>query len=126
LRDRYSEFQSAGAEVVVIGTGNSTLARHFEVDEEIPFPVLLDDEAVAAKAASVRRVWFPELFHPASFAGTRRAWHAGHRIGVPGKRTNQLGSTFVIGPGDRLLYEHRDAHTADHAPVQEVLNAVRA
>jgi len=125
LRDRYGDFGEKGAEVVVIGTGNATLARHFVEDEKIPFPVLLDDAAVAARAADVHRVWFPRLFHPASFAGTRRAWQAGHRIGVPGKRTNQLGATFVIGPGDRLRYEHQDAHTADHAPIDEVLSAVR-
>jgi peroxiredoxin len=126
LRDRYDEIQGEGAEVVVIGTGNATLARYFVEDEKIPFPVLLDDAAVAAQAAEVRRVWFAELFHPASYAGTHRAWQAGHRIGIPGKRTNQLGATFVIGPGDRLRYEHRDAHTADHAPSSEVIAAVQA
>ena len=126
MRERYAEIEGEGAEVVVIGTGNATLARHFVEDEQIPFPVLLDDAAVAARTAAVERVWFPKLFHPASSAGTRRAWQAGHRIGVPGKRTNQLGATFVVGPGDRVRYEHRDAHTADHAPTDEVLAAVRA
>jgi len=126
LRDRYEEIQGKGAEVVAIGTGNATLARHFVEDEKIPFPVLVDDEAEAADAASVSRVFFAKLFHPASYAGTRRAWQGGHRIGIPGKRTNQLGATFVIGAGDRLRYEHQDAHTADHAPIDEVLGAVTA
>lgn len=126
MRDRYSDFEGEGAEIVVVGTGNAALARHFVDDEQIPFPVLLDDDASAARAAAVRRVWFPKLFHPASYAGTRRAWQAGHRIGIPGKRTNQLGATFVIGAGDLLRYEHQDAHTADHAPIDEVLGAVTA
>jgi peroxiredoxin len=125
LRDRYREIAGEGAEVVAIGTGNADHARHFVEDEKIPFPVLVDDDAAAARAATVRRVPFPKLFHPASYAGTRRAWRAGHRIGIPGKRTNQLGATFVVGPGNRVRYEHHDAHTADHAPVGEVLAALR-
>lgn len=120
LRDRYGELSALGAEVVAIGTGDAGHARHFVAAERIPFPVLVDDAAAAARAASIRRVRFHQLFQPASYAGTRRAWRAGHRIGRPGRRTNQLGATFVVGPGDRLRYEHRDAHTADHAPMDAI------
>jgi peroxiredoxin len=126
LRDRYAEITGLGAEVAVIGTGDVRHARHFVEDEGIPFPVLVDDAAAAAKAARIQRVWFHQLFHPASYPGTRRAWAAGHRIGAPGKRTNQLGASFVLGPGDRLRYEHRDAHTADHAPIDAILATLRA
>jgi hypothetical protein len=125
LRDRYEEFRALGAAVVAVGTGNVRHARHFVEDAKIPFPVLVDDAAQAAKAAQVRRVWFHQLFHPASYAGTRRAWRAGHRIGVPGKRTDQLGATFVLGPGNHVRYQHHDAHTADHAPLAEIFAALR-
>jgi peroxiredoxin len=124
LRDRYPEIESRGAEVVVVGTGNARLARAFVTDERIPFPVLLDDAAHAARAASVRRVPFLKLFDPASFAGTREAWKRGYRVGIPGRRTNQLGATFVIGPDSVLRYAHHDAHTADHAPLDDVFAAL--
>ena len=126
MRDRYAEIAAQGGEVVAVGTGNPRLARAFVEDDEIPFPVLVDEAAEAANAAAIERVGIAKLFHPSSFAVTRRAWRAGHRIGVPGKRTNQLGATFVIGPGDVLRYEHRDAHTADHAPIGAVVDALRA
>ena len=126
MRDRYREITDLGAEVVAIGTGDPAHARGFVRDERIPYPVLLDDAAAAAGAAAVQRVWFHQLFHPASFPGARRAWRAGHRIGKPGPRTNQLGATFVLGPGPVLRYEHRDAHTADHAPVDAILAALRS
>jgi peroxiredoxin len=124
LRDAYPNVAAAGAEVVVVGTGNAKLARAFIEDDHIPFPVLIDDEAAAARAATIKRVRFHQLFHPDSYAETIRAWQAGYRIGRPGKRTNQLGATFVIGPGNELRYEYRDAHTADHAPTADVLAAV--
>ncbi len=109
----------------MIGTADVKLAAAFVEEEAIPYPVLVDDQAQAARAASAERVSMLKLFHPDSFAGTRRAWRAGHRLGRPGRRTNQLGATFVVGPGSVTHYRHWDAHTADHAPMHEVLAALK-
>jgi peroxiredoxin len=124
LREAHARIRQTGAEVVAIGTGDVAHARAFVEDERIPYPVLVDDAARAARAASVARVGLLGLFHPASYAGTRRAWRAGHRIGRAGKRVNQLGATFVVGPGAVLHYAHRDRHSADHAPIAELLAAL--
>lgn len=124
MRGEYDRIQKQGAEVVTIGTGNVDYARAFVRDEDIPFPVLVDDDALAARAASIERVSVFGLFAPESFPGGLRAFKAGHRIGMPGPRTNQLGATFVVGPGPTLRYEHRDAHTADHAPMEDIFNAL--
>ena len=124
MRDAYEEIRQRGAEVVAIGTGGAARARDFVERERIPYPVLADDGARAAHAAQVERVGFLRLFHPDSFAGTRRAWRDGHRIGASGRRVDQLGATFVVGPGPQILYTHRDAHTADHAPMGELLAAL--
>jgi peroxiredoxin len=123
LRDAYGKITATGADVVLIGTGNLAYARDVQTKLDLPYLVLVDDDAAAANAASVRRVGVFGLFSPRSWPGTRRAWRAGHRIGKGGTRVNQLGATFVI---DRhgLRYEHFDAHTADHAPLAAVLAAL--
>ncbi len=126
MRDAYDEVTAAGAEVVAIGTGNASLAKAFLEDYAIPYPVLIDDDARAARAASIGRMSFLGMFHPDSYPGTIRAWRAGHRIGAAGKRVTQLGAGFVVGPGDKLRYEHRNRHGADHPPLDEVLGALRA
>jgi hypothetical protein len=36
----------------------------------------------------------------------------------------QLGATFVVGPGAQVRYEHLDEHSADHAPLDDVLEAL--
>ena len=36
----------------------------------------------------------------------------------------QIGATFVIGPGDRIRYEHMDADSTDHAPPDDVIAAL--
>jgi peroxiredoxin len=126
LREHYEEIQTLGGDVIAIGTGNVKYAASFVEDEHVPFPVLVDDHSHAAKAAQVKRVNFKTLlFDPRSREGAKAAHAAGHRIHWPGKRTNQLGATFVLAPGNVVLYEHIDDHTADHAPVEDVLGVLR-
>ena len=64
------------------------------------------------------------LFDPRSMKGARQAHRQGFRVKKSGRRVNQLGATFVLGPGPIVRYEHVDAHTADHAAVDEVLAAL--
>lgn len=127
MRGSYDEITGRGAEVVAVGTGSVRHAAAFVADEDIPFPVLVDDDARAARAASVRRVGFFRLLTDRrSRAGAKRARAAGHRIHKAGRRVTQLGATLVIGPGDEVRYEHLDAHSADHAPLEHVLAALPA
>jgi peroxiredoxin len=126
LREHYDEIRALGGDVIAIGTGSVKYAASFVADEHVPFPVLVDDHSHAAKAAQVKRVNFKTLlFDKRSREGAKAAHAAGHRIHWPGKRTNQLGATFVIAPGNTVVYEHIDDHTADHAPVDVVLTALR-
>jgi peroxiredoxin len=127
LRGRYDEIRSRGGEVVAIGTGSVRHAAAFVADESVPFPVLVDDDARAARAASVRRVGFFRLLTDRrSREGAKRARAAGHRIHKAGRRVTQLGATFVIGPGEQIRYEHVDDHSADHARLDAVLAALPA
>lgn len=125
MRGIYDEIERRGSEVVAVGTGNQRYAAAFVADEDVPFPVLVDDDAAAARAASVRRVGFFRLLtDPRSRDGAKRARAGGHRIHRAGKRVTQLGATFVVGPGPQVRYEHLDDHSADHAPLDEVLAAL--
>ena len=125
MRGRYDEIRSRGAEVVAVGTGSVRHAAAFVADENVPFPVLVDDDARAARAASVRRVGFFRLLTDRrSREGAKRARADGHRIHKAGRRVTQLGATFVIGPGEQIRYEHVDEHSADHAPLDAVLAAL--
>lgn len=124
MRDRHDAIRDLGARCVAIGTGDRRYARDFAERERIPFPILVDDDGAAARAASVERVGMRRLFSPASFPGTLGALRRGYFVGRPGKRVDQLGATFVVTPGDRVAYQHYDAHPADHAPLRDVLAAV--
>ena len=127
MRDRYDDIKARGGEVVAVGTGDRRYAAAFVDDEHLPFPVLVDDDAEAASAVAVRRLGLVRLLTDRrSWPGTRRARAAGHRIHKAGKRVTQLGATFVLGPGATVRYEHIDEHSADHAPLDDVLAALPA
>ncbi|HWW53989.1 MAG TPA: peroxiredoxin-like family protein [Acidimicrobiales bacterium] len=124
LRRRYDEISARGADVVAIGTGDIRYAKAFVADEQVPFRVFVDDQALAAQAASVKRASPWGLFSPKSWAATRQAWRDGYHLFKSGKRVTQLGATFVLGPGSVVRYAHVDAHTGDHAPLEDVLAAL--
>lgn len=124
MRGSYQEIRDRGAEIVAIGTGDARYARAFIDDEDIPFPVLLDDEGEAAEAAALKRGGMFDLAGPKTVAGALKATAAGHRQHKTGRRPRQLGATFVIGPGDAVRFEHIDADVSDHAPIEDVLAAL--
>ncbi len=124
LRDRYDDLRRQGVDLVAIGTGDERYAGHFVKEEQIPFLVLVDDDAKAARAASVKVASWYRLLHPTTWAATVAAWKSGHRIHQPGKRVTQLGATFVLGPGNDVRYSHVDADSTDHASIPDVLAAV--
>lgn len=109
---------------MAIGTGDVRYARAFVEQEEIPFLVLVDDDATAAHAASVRKVNLFRLLGTGTWKTTRQTWRDGYRIHKSGKRVNQLGASFVIGPGPTVHYEHIDDDSTDHAPLADVLAVV--
>ena len=125
MRAHYGEITGLGADVVAIGTGNERYAAAFVREENIPFTVLVDDDARAAGAASLRSVGWLAMLHPRTWRATVETWRRGHRVHKAGARVTQLGATFVLGRGDRVRYEHLDRDSTDHAPVAEVLAALR-
>jgi peroxiredoxin len=127
LRRDEEKIKAAGANIVAIGTGDDRYARAFMEDEGITWPVVLDEIGDAADAAAVKTANAAQLLGPKAMRSALNAYAKGHRQKAKiGRRPTQLGATFVIGPGDVLRYEHLDDHVGDHAPLDEILQALRA
>jgi peroxiredoxin len=124
LRDQHHEITELGGRIVAIGTGNQQYASAFVAEERIPFLVLVDDDAAAAAAASVRTVSWFQLLHPRTWSATRETSKRGFHTAKPGARVKQIGATFVIGAGGEVRFEHLDADSTDHAPLDEVTAAL--
>ena len=126
MRDRNEEINQLGAQIVAVGTGDQRYAEAFVRDENIPYLVLVDDDAAAAQAASVRTLGWYDLLHPRTWKATRATSKRGYHVHKAGKRVRQIGATFVIGPSDRIRYEHLDRDSTDHANIDEVVGALRS
>src|SRR4030088_3040755 len=88
-----------------------------------PSRVLVEDAAAPAGAPALPRVGI-RIMTPKTWQATRETRKRGFHTKKPGKRVDQLGATFVIGPGDVVHYEHVDDNSADHASIDEVLTAL--
>lgn len=126
LRDNYSDITATGADVVAVGTGNMMYAKSFVDDENVPFTVLIDEDGDAAEAASLKggAKALAGMLSPNVMRAGKRARSAGHRQHKSGTRPLQLGATFVIAPGGKVLYEHLDTDFGDHAPLALVMAAL--
>lgn len=126
MRSHIDEIRAKGAEVVAVGTGNPMYAKDFIEKLDINFPVLIDADAAAARAAAVKRGTRMQVMGPLAVArGINRFFH-GRMQGKPGARITQLGATFVIAPGGRVLYQHYADNSSDNAPMEDVIAALPA
>jgi peroxiredoxin len=125
LRAHTTEIEARGATVAAIGTGDQHYAEAFVREEQIPFLVLVDDDAAAARAVSLQTLSWFQLLHPRTWKATRETSKRGHHVHKAGQRVKQIGATFVLGAGDRVRYEHLDADSTDHAPVDEIMAALQ-
>lgn len=109
--------------VVAIGTGGKRYAKAFIEDENFPFPVLLDEDGIAAEIIQTRSIGAATFLSPRAMSSGVMAFVRGHRQKKTGRRPLQLGATLVIGPGDELFYSDYEDHAGDHADLDDVLAA---
>lgn len=123
MRNRQEEFRDAAVPVVAIGTGGKRYAAAFIDDENFPFPVLLDEEGVAAEIVGTNKLGVGSLVSPSAIGAGVGSFVRGHRQKKTGRRPMQLGATVVIGPGDEVLYADFEEFAGDHADLGDVLAA---
>jgi len=109
--------------VIAIGTGDKRYAKAFIEDENFPFPVLLDEEAVVAGIVEARSIGMTTYLSPQAIGRGLGSFKKGYRQNRTGRRPMQLGATFVIGPGDEILFADYEDHAGDHADLDHVLAA---
>lgn len=121
-----SEFDRAGANLVLIGQATPRQAAHFRRRQGIQLPVLADEERVSYKAAGAKAGGVRDLFHPkvvakGALTGVREHTIQTRTIGDAG----QLGGALVIAPDGRVTWSHMSNDAGDNASPEEILAAVR-
>ena len=120
LRDAVKEIRALGSELVVVGNGRPEHADDFRKTENLAFPLLVDQDMVAYRAAGLRR----GLTKAVSLRMMKHAMRA-RRKGFTQKKTQgdpwQLGGTFVITPEGKVLFSHVSQEAGDHPDPHDIL-----
>jgi hypothetical protein len=124
LRDHEQAFREKGARLAAIGLGDVHYAQAFRAESEITFPLLVDDQRQAYRAAGLRSASLLHLLRSDNSLARARARAAGHQQHRLGRNPFQLGGSFVFGPGNVDLYTHISQTFGDNASPAELLAAL--
>src|SRR4051812_38016958 len=103
--------------------GTSAHARAFKEETGVTFPVLLSPDRAAYEAMDLRRASVGEVFSPGALGATlRRLRHQPMRM--PEQDWHQLGGTFVIAPGGKVVFAHRGEYPGDEPDVGAIAAAL--
>lgn len=124
MREHETAFRQKGARLAAIGLGDANYARLFREKSGITFPLLIDEQRQAYRAAGLRSANLLHLLRRDNMRARKRAQAAGHRQHKLGKNPFQLGGSFVFAPGDRDLYAHLSQTFGDNASPADLLAAL--
>jgi AhpC/TSA antioxidant enzyme len=124
LREHSPAFRAKGASLAAIGLGDRNYARIFREETGISFPLLIDEERKAYRAAELRSANLIHLLRNDNARSRKRARAAGHRQHKLGQNPFQLGGSFVFGPGDTVCFAHVSETFGDIASPLDLLAAI--
>lgn len=125
LRDVLKSIRALGAELVVVGNGRPDQAADFRDDQEISFPLLVDPELRAYKAAGLKRSVMSAI-GPKVFTHAFRALRAGKLQGRTQGDPWQQGGIFVIRPDGRVKFAYVSQEAGDHPDPADILAALES
>jgi AhpC/TSA antioxidant enzyme len=124
LRDHEQDFRARGANLAAIGLGDITYARLFREETGITFPLLVDAQRLAYRAAGLKAANLLHLLRRDNAKARTRASTAGHRQHKLGANPFQLGGSFVFAPGNVDLYAQVSETFGDSASPSALLGAI--
>jgi hypothetical protein len=124
LREYEPRFRARGATLAAIGLGDTHFARSFREQTGITFPLLIDADRQAYRAATLGKANLLHLFRSDNAAARKRAKAGGHQQKRLGKDPFQLGGSFVFGPGNIDRFHHLSQTFGDNASVEDLLAAL--
>ena len=125
MREHEDDFRSAGATLAAVGLGDMHYARLFRDETGITFPLLVDTERKAYKAAALKSGNMFHILRRDNAKARARARAAGYQQRQLGKDPFQLGASFVFGPGNRDLFIHLSSTFGDNADPVDLLAVLK-
>jgi hypothetical protein len=122
LMDIKGKLDKVGIPLVAIGSGSPGGAKHFIDKLHFTGEMYVNQDLSAYRAFKLER-GFLQTLGPSSLIRGVQAMRKGFRQGRTDGDTWQQGGVFVIGPGNKLIFQHRNKFAGDHADLDAVLKA---
>jgi hypothetical protein len=107
----------------LVGMGTPAHAQAFKDETGVELPVLLSPDKKAYEAMDLKRGSTAQVFSPrGALKSLARARHQPTRM--PEQDWHQLGGTFVIAPGGKVVFAHRGAYPGDEPDVSAIAAAL--
>ena len=124
MRAHEAAIRGKGANLAAIGLGDRAYARLFREETGIAFPLLIDEQRRAYRAAGLRSANLLHLLRRDNARARQRARAAGHRQHKLGPNPFQLGGSFVFAPGNVDRFAHLSQTFGDNASPAGLLAAL--
>jgi len=121
IRCEYQKILAAGMHIVCVANGPYKVGKAFEIYFDLPFPVLVSENAAPFSAYGLERVSISALLTPRviikGFVALLHGHIQGRIIGDP----MQMPGTFIIDTRGIVQFVHRNRDAADHTKVADIL-----
>lgn len=125
LTEQYSEFEEAGAELIVfVQSSQEDIRKHSPV-KRYPFRIIPDPDATIYERYGVGRVAPLTMLNPSVAVGLVKALSGGHSHGLLLGDELRAPGAFIIDKSGTLRLAHAGATVADIPPAAEILSGVR-
>jgi hypothetical protein len=122
LMDIKGKLDEVGVSLVAIGSGSLGGARHFIEKIHFTGEMFVNQNLSAYRAFRLQRGLL-ETLGPAALIHGIKAMREGFRQGRTDGDIWQQGGVFVMGPANKLIFQHRNKFAGDHADLDAVLAA---
>jgi hypothetical protein len=124
LRKHEHSFKERGASLAAVGLGDRNYARLFRDETGIDFPLLVDEQRLAYRAAGLGKANLLHILRADNAKARARARADGQRQYRLGQNPFQLGGSFVFARGNVDLYAHLSRTFGDNAEPEALLAAI--
>jgi hypothetical protein len=124
VRAARPDIEALGGRIVFVGNGTPRAAGWFQQRFAADSTVLTDPDLVTYAAIGARSGLLSTL-GPKAWGAGLRAFRSGARQSSTKGHGFQQGGVLVIAPGNDVVYRHVSSAAGDHAPLGEVLAALR-
>ena len=115
-----------GAELVIVGSGNPSMAGFFAEDYHVTTPLFTDPSREVYRAFGAKRPTWAALLNPRLYWNALQVHRRGHRLGKVQGDIAQLGGVFIVLPSGDMPFAYRSSIAGDLPSTTQVIDELRS